>query len=50
MFPIAAASPAAKQGKKIKQHGNIYFKKDRSAASIDTYMKATTLCPDVSEY
>ncbi|CAN1130936.1 E3 ubiquitin-protein ligase CHIP [Linum perenne] len=40
----------AKQAERLKEDGNIYFKKDRLAAAIDAYTEAIALCPNVPVY
>ncbi|KAH7839027.1 hypothetical protein Vadar_033957 [Vaccinium darrowii] len=50
MAPTEAVSPSAKQAEKLRQDGNIYFKKDRFGAAIDAYTEAITLCPNVPVY
>lgn len=50
MAPTEAVSPSAQQAEKLRQDGNIYFKKDRFGAAIDAYTEAITLCPNVPVY
>ncbi|CAN0899144.1 E3 ubiquitin-protein ligase CHIP [Linum grandiflorum] len=40
----------AKQAERLKEDGNVYFKKERFAAAIDAYTEAIVLCPNVAVY
>ncbi|XP_010547138.1 PREDICTED: E3 ubiquitin-protein ligase CHIP-like isoform X2 [Tarenaya hassleriana] len=50
MVSGAVSAMAAKQADRLKEDGNIYFKKERFAAAIDAYTEAITLCPHVPVY
>ncbi|XP_047312120.1 E3 ubiquitin-protein ligase CHIP-like [Impatiens glandulifera] len=50
MAPTPVVSTGTIQAEKLRQNGNIYFKKDRFAAAIDAYTEAITLCPNVPVY